>query len=153
MQIKAEFLSSLVKGNTNVNDKVVDDVLANLIKLKPYDQIIDKNYIIQSPGTIWKIVWAPHIRLLESFIFWNSFITTTFSVKYKFGPSGEIISNAKYEMRFFNNSPFHSGNLNTKGRYCMIEGGSACKIVFDKIWLDFRTDKVRVNMATYFIGD
>jgi len=141
-KVKLEFLSSLTTGAAAVDGKIVDSLLEKLISANPYDGSSDKGYITQPPDTCWKIIWAPHIRLLESFIFWNTFITTKFTVVYKFGENGAIVTNAKYELKFLN-KPFHSGNLNTKGKV-LFENDSVCKIVFDQVWLDFQMDKVSV---------
>jgi hypothetical protein len=137
---KSEFLSSLTSKDTD--KKVVENLLDKLISTKPFVESDDKGYITQPPGTSWRIIWAPHIRLLESFIFWNTFITTNLTVVYNFGENAEILTSAKYELKILNNPPFHSGNLNTKGKFCMTENGTVCKIVFDHIWVDFQKDKV-----------
>ncbi len=144
--IKSKFLSSILKidaTNRIADRKIVDPILEELIASQPFDfEKAIRNNLTQPTGTRWKIIWAPHINLLESFIFWNTFLKTNFTVFYNFGEDGEIITNAKFELTFLNYPPFSMGFLNTKGQYCMVEDGLNCKIVFDRVWLDFEAEKV-----------
>jgi hypothetical protein len=72
--IKTEFLSSILKiDNKNgiADSKVVEPLLENLLANHEFET--SKDFLAQPSGSCWKIIWAPHIRILESFIFWNTF--------------------------------------------------------------------------------
>lgn len=125
---KKPFFDYLSKGDTGSLPEpspIVDNMIKALALENPP---LSNAFTKDRTDTTWKIIYAPHISVLQKVLF------TKFTVYYKFlSDQNSIESNVHYKSKLFG-----TGWLNTAGKYQITPDG-VCKLRWNNIWWDVRS--------------
>lgn len=125
----------------------LDSLLQQVLQNTPYTSPCDPTTLQRLSTGTWKVVYAPHINLLEKLLF------TTFSVYYIFPSkydkssinrdgSVPLTSFAYYESPVYGN-----GHLNTAGKV-LSQSENTCSVIWEKIWWDRETPENGPSLAS-----